>query len=471
MANKSQGSGSSGREAATPPRKPGTKGKSAEGRPVTKSSTASKAPAPKGAPPAKAGTEPSDHRHASLEAGRALQRLLAQAPGAQKGKSLDPSSARAAEAVLKNAANIEIHVPVANPVSPEDVKARIDELRIAHARVERRRSGDVVTAGDEVELTLTGYVGGKVFLAKVAEWYWVRPNSMLPGFFESLIGAVVGEPKIIQVRLPANYPVPAYANRLAVFAIDVRGAQRRLPPDAKDPTFLAWVGRGKTLDALEKALSREILSARANDMVQHAKLLFLRELYHLSEDPIPEEFVEDELRKSWRAKKGEALIQLGVSLDEQKESQAEFMADPVLREEARRAVWELRVLESIADHTGIEASDEQLNQLLSDTAAAAEIPERELMSVLERNEAMRKGLQKNFRINQALTLLLSKGRIFFDAPPTPPELARAKIGQKRKIEATATPVSTPDVPRKGSPLAKGLGGGAAPLPVQKRGVR
>jgi hypothetical protein len=210
-------------------------------------------------------------------------------------------------------------------------------------------------------------------------------------------------------------------------------------------------------------------------MVQHAKMLFLRELYLQSEDPIPEEFVEDELRKRWREKKGEALIQLGISLEEQKESQAEFMTDPILREEARRAVWELRVLEAIADHAGVEASDAELNQLLTDSAAAAQIPEREILAVMERNEALKKGLQKNFRVNQALTILLSKGRIFFDAPPTPADMVNARIGQKRKIEregsGSAGEAPKADGPRRALPPTKGLGGPSAPPPKEQKRAR
>ena len=418
-------------------------------------------PVAKGAPPGKGAPPAGDnHRHASLEAGKALQRLLDAAPGAQKGRQLDASSTRVAEQVLANAAKIELHVPVMAAPTAADIKARVDELRTSYARVERRRTGDVLEAGDEVELTLTGYVGGKVFLAKIAQWYWIRPNPALPGFFESLVGASVGESKIIQVRLPADYPVPAQANRLAVFAVEVKEAQRRMPPNANDPTFLAWVGRGKTVAELERTIQNEIISSRGMDMVNHAKLLFLRELYLLSEDPIPDDFVEDELRKRWRERKGEALIQIGMSLDEQKESQNEYLHDPVMREEARRSVWELRVLEAIADFAGIEQNDEQLNGILSDTAVAAAVPDRVIQSVMEKNEALRKGIQKNFRMNQALMLLLSKGRIFFDAPPTPPELVRARIGQKRLAERdaeAAAPAPTVVGTRGAAPLVKGLG--------------
>jgi trigger factor len=374
----------------------------------------------------------SDARQTSLEAGRALQRLLDAAPAAQVAKNVDPATSKNAERALAMAATLEVHVPMGR-VTDQDVDKRLDEIRQTLAFVTPRGFGEKLRPGDEVLLDLLGYLGGDVFLAHTDTWYQLTPNRFLPGLFEALVGAEVPDHRIIHVRLPEDYPVPAQAGRTAVFAVTIKEGRGRELPDPEDPVFLPFVNRGaKTLDDLKDQLRDELVKERAQQMVEHAKLLLLRELYvKCMDDAVPEDLVDEELTRRWRDYQGESLIRQGVSIEEQKRSQQAYASDPAMHAEARRTIWEFRILEAIAAHHGIEVSEATLRPVLQGIFGA----EVDLEGLLYKNPGLHKDLVKGLRMRRATDVLLKNAKVFFDAPPTSAEEAyKPLVAAKERAE-------------------------------------
>jgi trigger factor len=361
-----------------------------------------------------------DARATSLEAGKALQRLLDAAPAAQVAKNVDPATLKSAQRVLDMAAGLEVHVPIGR-VTDGDVDRKLQEIRQTLSFVQPRAYGDVLQLGDEVLIDILGYMNGDVFLAHTDTWYSLTANKFLPGLFESLVGQRVPDHSIVHVKLPLDYPVPAHAGRVAVFAVSIKEGRGRKLPDVDDPVFLPFVNRGaKTLDDLKTQLREELVRERAQQMVEHAKLLLLRELYvKCMDDDVPTDLVDEELTRRWRELKGEPLIRQGVSIDEQKKSQAQYANDPVNRAEARRTIWEYRILESIAAHHGIEVTEQTLKPVLQSIFGS----EVDLDGLLYKNPGLHKDLIKGLRMRRATDVLLKMSKIFFDAPPTPADKA------------------------------------------------
>jgi trigger factor len=375
----------------------------------------------------------SDSRQTSLEAGRALQRLLDAAPAAQVAKNVDPATKKQAERAIEMAAALEVHVPMGR-VTEGDIDRRIEEIRETLAIVKPRGHGEVLKPGDEVLVDLLGYLGGDVFLAHTDTWYRVTPNRFLPGLFEQMVGATVPDHRIIHVRLPDDYPVPAHAGRTAVFAVSIKQGRARELPDPEDPIFLPVVNKGvKTLDDLREKLRDELVRERAQQMVEHAKLLLLRELYQKCiDDEVPEELVEEELTKRWREFKGESLIRQGVSLEEQRKSQQAFATDATNRAEARRTIWEYRILESIAANYGIEVTEATLKPVLQGIFGA----DVDLDGLLYKNPGLHKELVRGLRMRRATDVLLKRVKVEFDAPPTSPDQAYKPLVPAKEREKT-----------------------------------
>lgn len=355
-------------------------------------------------------------RSTTLEAGRQLQRILETAPGAVSATAvkLDDAVKKSAERVLKLAETIELHVPV-GLVREADVDARIAALRRQLSITSVRQSGEEVNAGDEVHLDLLGYLGGDVFLAETDTWYRVTPNRLLPGLFEALIGLKVPSNRLVNVTLPPDYPVSAQAGRTAVFAIALKAARARKLPEVTDPLFLAITQKPKVAD-LRAQLKQELIVIRAQQMVEHARLLLLRELYVRSMgDDVPAALVDEELTRQWRDVQGESQARQGVPIEAQKKSQQAYMQDPTLRGEARRIVWESRTLEAVVAALGIEVGEDELKKTLGAMFGAVDLD-----GILYRNPGLHKDLLRGLRLRRAQDALLKKANVAFDAPPTPP---------------------------------------------------
>ena len=321
---------------------------------------------PQGAPGAASGTrslpaQTNDGRVVSLEAGKALQRVLDTAPHAAVQARVEGPARGVAERALAAASSLELHI-AALPISAALVAQRVEELRRMISMTEPRAFGQPVEAGDEVELDLLGYIDGKLFLAQQAGWFDVAANVFLPGLFESLIGIAPPDNAVVQMRLPDHYPVAEHRGQVAAFAITVRRAQKRILPDVDDPIFLQLTSRKATTRAeLEAVLVGELTQERARLCVDEAKMQLLRDLYVKVgvDDHVPDELVEDELRRRWKQHIGDALALQGITVEEQKKSLADY-SNAAQRSESRRTVWEHRCLEAVADHEGVDATEGDL---------------------------------------------------------------------------------------------------------------
>ncbi len=377
-------------------------------------------PAPAAPRPSAAQQLKSDSRQTSLEAGRALQRLLDAAPGAQIAHATDVGTLNEAKRVLALASTLHVNVP-SGEISAASIADRIDDLRRQLA-VQRPVAHDAtVRMGDEVLMDLLGYLGGEPFVAHTDTWYNIAPNALLPGLFEALTDVTIPNQRVVHVHLPSNYPVVAHAGRTAVFAVYLKEARRRELPDLDDPFVLPLLNRGvKTPDQLREQVRGELVKERALQMVEHAKMLLLRELYvRCMDDVVPTELVDEEVTRRWRGFVGEALIRQGVSLEEQQRSRHNYGSDKNLCAEARRTVWEARVCEAVAAHLGVQVNDAELKKSLTAIFGV----DVDLESVLYKNPQLHKDLVKGLRVRRAVDALIGKATVSFDAAPTSPDKA------------------------------------------------
>jgi FKBP-type peptidyl-prolyl cis-trans isomerase (trigger factor) len=172
----------------------------------------------------------------------------------------------------------------------------------------------------------------------------------------------------------------------------------------------------KTKAELEAKLRDELAEERGRLCVDEAKVGLLRQLYIKVgvDDAVPDELVDEELRRRWKAAVGDAMALQGISMDDQKKSLTEF-STPAVRAEARRSVWEGRVLEAIADAHQIEATEGEVQKII--TELSPEIRRGDVEAVLYQHAPLQKEIVKNLRLHRALVMLLGKAKVIFDATP------------------------------------------------------
>ena len=254
-------------------------------------------------------------------------------------------------------------------------------------------------------------------MAQQGAWLDVRPNVFLPGLLEAMVGLVPPESAVFQLRIPEHYPVADQRGKVAAFAVTIRRARRRVLPDVDDPIFIQLTGRKvKTRIELETKLADELAEERGRLCVDEAKVGLLRKLYVAIgvADDVPDDLVDEDLRKRWKAHIGDAMALQGVSMDDQKRSLADF-STTAMRAEARRSVWEQRCLEAVADAHGIDANESEVHKIITDMTP--DIRRGDVESVLYQHAAISKDIVKNLRLHRALLILLSKAKVVFDASP------------------------------------------------------
>jgi FKBP-type peptidyl-prolyl cis-trans isomerase (trigger factor) len=402
----------------------------------------------------KAGTR-QDGRTVSIEAGRALQRALDEAPQARVAVKASGASTATAEKAMAAAQKIKLSI-AALPIDAALVARRIEELRkLISMTMPRVRAP--IEAGDEVEADILGYIDGKVFLAQQAAWLDVRPNPWLPGLTEGFVGLTPPESAVFHLRLPEHYPVPESRGKVAAFAVTLRRARQRIMPEAEDPLFLLLTNRNvKTKAELEARLRDELAEERARLCVDEAKVGLMRQLYIAIgvDDEVPSELVDEELRRRWKLAIGEAMALQGLSLEEQKRSLADF-STPAMRAEARRTVWEGRCLEAVADAHQLESTDAEVHTMMADLAP--ELRRTDVDAILYDHAAVTKDIVRSLRLHRALLLLLENAKVTFDSTPPP----------AHRVILEPLPTSGSGAARPGSGAAKASGETTAARGLQR----
>jgi trigger factor len=160
--------------------------------------------------------------------------------------------------------SLKVPRPVLPPITGEDLFGRFQELRLQVATRRDLAPGERVAEGNEALLDVVGHAMGQIipFSARAGWWALVRPEPLLPGFFEALVGAPVGARKEIAVTLPPDYPVETLRDVPARFTVEVRAARELKLPEEDSPECLALLGRGATLEETMQHIRKEILDER-----------------------------------------------------------------------------------------------------------------------------------------------------------------------------------------------------------------
>ncbi len=94
-------------------------------------------------------------------------------------------------------------------------------------RVFTPKEGDdaVAATGDRLTIDFVGKIGGEAFEGGSAEGtdLVLGSSTFIPGFEEKLVGAKIGEERVVDVTFPEAYASPKLAGQAAVFDVTVKG--------------------------------------------------------------------------------------------------------------------------------------------------------------------------------------------------------------------------------------------------------
>ncbi len=172
------------------------------------------------------------------------------------------------------------------PISAEELQARVE--------------GAGAVAGDVLTIDFVGKIDGVPFEGGDGTDVPVEigGGGFIPGFAEQLVGAKLGETRVINVTFPAEYAKAELAGKAATFDITVKQLNRQIIPPLDDEL-------AKKLGAESLTVLREMVISRQQqeyDQLSRTRLKkqLLDALTAMSSFPVPPSMVDEEFNNIWQ---------------------------------------------------------------------------------------------------------------------------------------------------------------------------
>jgi trigger factor len=246
-----------------------------------------------------------------------------------------------------------VEVPYQDPeVTEEDIAKRIDEIREQKAQyinIDPRPVVDGDFAVVSLE-SLEGVVGDPVKTDEMV-------LETFEAFTENIRGLTPGDEKDFEVVYPEDYGSEKLAGKTVKFHAVLKGLRRKELPELDDE-FAQELGDYRTVDELKEAVRKAIFSQRQNEAQQEAKNQIVDKLVDAHEFPVPEAFVERQIKNRVEqrlramAEQGIDPRKLQLDWDKVKESQ---------REKAIREVKASILLGKVSERESIRATRDEVD--------------------------------------------------------------------------------------------------------------
>jgi trigger factor len=198
----------------------------------------------------------------------------------------------------------------------------------------------------------------------------MRPFMQLPGLLESLVGMTAGTSKTFDLVLPENYPITELAGKTAEVQVYVHEIYEVETPELDDLSAIRGSGLGNSLDEAMDAVAAEIDEEQGAQLLVDASEAVLWEFSDRVQGEVPEEAIDEELRRSWEEQQGELLADMGLAEDVREDSRQSYIASPQHREDVRRRLLIGMGLAALVEAEGIAPSAEVMQTLLDSAADA-----------------------------------------------------------------------------------------------------
>ena len=257
---------------------------------------------------------------------------------------------------LKEYQNLE--VPYKDPqVTDEDVAKRLEEIRdqkADYSNVDPRPIAD----GDYAVISIESLTGAESPVKQDEMMLHVGAEDTLPAFTENLRGMSPGEEKDFDVTYPEDYGQSKLAGKTIRFHVVVKGLRNKELPEVNDE-FAQDLGDFRTVDELREALRKTMLAQRQHEARQEAKNKLVETLVDLHEFPVPEAFIDRQVRnrveQTLNSLAAEGIDSSKIQLDWQKVKSAQ-------KDKALREVKASLLLSRIAEREAIGATNDEVDK-------------------------------------------------------------------------------------------------------------
>lgn len=259
-------------------------------------------------------------------------------------------------------------------ITDDDIEKQIEIIRKKNARIvsveDRPAQMD-----DEVIIDFEGFFGDEAFEGGKGEDHPLKLGSgqFIPGFEDQIVGHNIGDEFDVVVSFPEDYHMADYAGKEATFKTKVKAISYEELPEINDD-LIKDATEFDSVDEYKADIRTKLEDAAVQQADSSFENAVLGELIKKVDAPIPNCMYEQRIDSLLRSFE-QQLQQQGMSL--KMYCQYTGMDEDSLRDSYRdRAESEVKLrlaLEKIAELENVEVSEEEINNGLSEIAAANSI--------------------------------------------------------------------------------------------------
>ena len=297
----------------------------------------------------------------------------------------------------------EIRIEKEHPKIEDDaVDSRIEQLRLSVATWEPTERP--IEIGDMITAQIKGTVGEKTIFDESDAVYLVNEEigRPFPGFSEKLVGMEPDNPSQFDLSIPEDFADPDLANQDASFDVTIKDIKARVLPEIDDE-FAKSIGEGyETLGDLKEEVQKSIQTEAEEEItrthresivealmdtakVEMSALLLQHEAEHMVEE-------QERMVSQANMNMDDYLASLGKTREEFVEESKTEASDRLKRS---------FVLAKLAEEEGLEVSDEDIDDRITEmfSNAEQEIPES------SQNAQMRDYLSRSLLMEETMKKL------------------------------------------------------------------
>lgn len=296
-------------------------------------------------------------------------------------------------------------------VTDADIENELKKQQEENARlipVEDREAKE----GDTVNIDFDGYLDGERFEGGKAEDYdlVIGSKTFIEGFEDQVAGHKVGDKFDVNVTFPEDYQAKEFQGKDAKFEVEINSITEKELPEIDDE-FAMDISEFETLDELKADLKEKLKEEKENYRTNMMQNQAIDVLVRASEVSAPQSMVNSEIDIEMQ-NLDQRLQQMGISLAQYVEMTQMDINEirNQYKEQAEARVKANLVIDEVALKEGFEASDEEIEAEINESAKMYGVEDIDQFKEIFRKNVSDDTVKENIKRRKAVEFLVEKAK-------------------------------------------------------------
>ena len=296
-------------------------------------------------------------------------------------------------------------------VTDADIENELKKQQEENARlipVEDREAKE----GDTVNIDFDGYLDGERFEGGKAEDYdlVIGSKTFIEGFEDQVAGHKVGDKFDVNVTFPEDYQAKEFQGKDAKFEVEINSITEKELPEIDDE-FAMDISEFETLDELKADLKEKLKEDKENYRTNMMQNQAIDALVRASEVSAPQSMVNSEIDIEMQ-NLDQRLQQMGISLAQYVEMTQMDINEirNQYKEQAEARVKANLVIDEVALKEGFEASDEEIEAEINESAKMYGVEDIDQFKEIFRKNVSDDTVKENIKRRKAVEFLVEKAK-------------------------------------------------------------